>query len=73
MYTDNTYVTIDLDAIGANIDAVAAKAGVPVMGIIKADAYGHGAVQVARLLKDKCRFLWQRPWSFVSTTSATPS
>ena len=56
MYTDNTYVTIDLDAIGANIDAVAAKAGVPVMGIIKADAYGHGAVQVARLLKDKCRF-----------------
>ena len=56
MYTDNTYVKIDLDAIEANIDAVAAKAGVPVMGIVKADAYGHGAVQVARLLKDKCCF-----------------
>ena len=56
MYTDNTYVKIDLDAIEANIDAVAAKAGVPVMGIVKADAYGHGAVQVARLLKDKCKF-----------------
>ena len=56
MNTDNTYVTIDLDAIKANIDAVAAKAGVPVMGIIKADAYGHGAVQVARFLQSKCRF-----------------
>lgn len=56
MYTDNTYVKINLNAIEANIDAVAAKAGVPVMGIVKADAYGHGAVQVARLLKDKCSF-----------------
>lgn len=56
MHSDNTYVKIDLDAIEANIDAVRKKAGVPVMGIIKADAYGHGAIPVARLLKDKCRF-----------------
>ena len=26
------------------------------MAIIKADAYGHGAIQVARLLQDKCAF-----------------
>ena len=56
MSSDNTFVKIDLDAIEANIDAVQRKAGVPVMGIIKADAYGHGAVPVARLLKDKCSF-----------------
>ena len=53
---DNTWVNIDLDAICANLDAVRAKAGVPVMAIIKADAYGHGAVQIARLLQNRCAF-----------------
>ena len=53
---DNTYVQIDLDAISANIAAVHEKVGVKVMAIIKADAYGHGAVQVARLLQDQCSF-----------------
>ena len=53
---DNTYVKIDLDAIAANFDAVGQKVGVPVMAVVKADAYGHGAVQVARLLQDKCAF-----------------
>ena len=53
---DNTYVSIDLDVISANFDRIAAKAGTQVMAVIKADAYGHGAVQVGRLLKDKCSF-----------------
>lgn len=53
---DNTYVKIDLDVVEANFRAVAEKAGVPVMAIVKADAYGHGAVEVARALKDKCAF-----------------
>lgn len=53
---DSTSVKIDLDAISDNMDAIRAKAGVPVMAVIKADAYGHGAVQVARLLQDKCAF-----------------
>ena len=56
MHFDNTYVKIDLDIIRANFDAVQRKAGVPVMAIVKADAYGHGAVQVARLLEEKCAF-----------------
>lgn len=56
MNFDNTYVKIDLDAIDANIDAIRARAGVDVMAVIKADAYGHGAIQVARLLQDKCSF-----------------
>ena len=56
MNYDNTYVEIDLDAISANFDAIWAKAGVQVMAIVKADAYGHGAVQIARLLDSKCSF-----------------
>ena len=56
MIADNTYVKIDLDAIARNIAAVERKAGTSVMAIVKADAYGHGAVQVAMLLRDKCRF-----------------
>ena len=56
MNFDNTYVKIDLDAIEANIDAIRSRVGVEVMAVIKADAYGHGAVQVARLLQDKCSF-----------------
>ena len=53
---DSTRVKIDLDAIAANMDAIREKAGVPVMAVIKADAYGHGAVQVARLLQGVCAF-----------------
>ena len=51
MNFDNTYVSIDLDAIAANFDRIAAKAGTRVMAVIKADAYGHGAVQVGRKLE----------------------
>ena len=56
MNFDNTRVKIDLDAIARNFDAVRKKAGVQVMAVVKADAYGHGAIQVARLLQDKCAF-----------------
>ncbi|MDA2988181.1 MAG: alanine racemase [Actinomycetota bacterium] len=41
---------IDLGAIAANYERVSG-AGVPVMGIVKADGYGHGAQQVARTLR----------------------
>ena len=53
---DSTRVKISLDAIERNFDAVREKAGVPVMAVVKADAYGHGAIQVARLLEEKCAF-----------------
>ena len=56
MNFDHTYVKIDLDAIARNFSAVQEKAGVPVMAVIKADAYGHGAVPIACLLQDKCAF-----------------
>ena len=56
MNFDSTYVKIDLDAIADNFAAVEKKTAVPVMAVIKADAYGHGAIQVARLLEDRCAF-----------------
>ena len=56
MNFDSTYVKIDLDAIAHNLRAVREKTGVPVMAVVKADAYGHGAVQVARLLQEQCAF-----------------
>ena len=56
MNFDNTRVKIDLDAISRNFDAVREKSGVPVMAVIKGDAYGHGAIQIARLLERKAAF-----------------
>ena len=56
MKIDNTYVQIDLDAIATNLDAVKQKTGVMVCAVVKADAYGHGAIQVARLLEEKCDY-----------------
>ena len=56
MNFDNTRVKIDLDVIEENFDAVQAKVQVPVMAVVKADAYGHGAIQVARVLQNKCAF-----------------
>ena len=53
---DSTRVKIDLDAISDNFTAIQEKSGVPVMAVVKADAYGHGAIQVARLLEGKCAF-----------------
>lgn len=47
------YAQIDLDAICQNIQTAMQKVGADtkVMAIIKTDAYGHGAVPVARALK----------------------
>ena len=44
-------IVVDLDAIGHNLRAIRARVGVPVMGIVKANAYGHGLVPVARHLQ----------------------
>ena len=55
MELSNTYVNIDLDAIRENYRRLCQKAGVPVMAVVKADAYGHGAVEVAKELEN-CPF-----------------
>ena len=53
-----TYAQIDLDAISENFDALRAllPPQVKVLSIVKADAYGHGAVAVARCLEAKTDF-----------------
>ena len=53
---DNAYLKIDLDAIADNFHAVREKAKVPVMAVVKADAYGHGAVAVAKVLEKDAAF-----------------
>lgn len=43
-------VRLDLDRLAANYLAVSAAAGRPVMPVVKADAYGHGAARISRHL-----------------------
>jgi alanine racemase len=39
---------IDLDCITENVKHLKALAGVDLMAVVKADAYGHGLIPVAR-------------------------
>jgi len=49
-----TVAEIDLRALRANYRAINAFGnGAKVMAVVKADAYGHGAVEVARTLRDE--------------------
>jgi alanine racemase len=58
------WVEIDLGALLRNATSFAAQAGVPLLPMVKADAYGLGAVRVARLLDEL------DPWGFgVATTT----
>lgn len=54
-----TLAEVDLGAIQRNLVRVreAVGAGVAVWGVVKADAYGHGAVPVARALEPTCNAL----------------
>jgi alanine racemase len=48
-----TRAEVSLDALEANLSAIRARVGhLPVLGVVKANAYGHGAVPVARTLAD---------------------
>lgn len=51
-------VVVDLDRIAENFRAVKKRAGegTKVLAVIKADAYGHGAVETARELEHSCDF-----------------
>ena len=49
-----TWAEIDLDALAYNYRALRQRVGADVkfLGVVKADAYGHGAVQVSRTLQE---------------------
>ena len=55
MYKDAirpAWVEVNLSNLDYNIKNIQAKAGGrPLIGVIKADAYGHGAVMVAEVLR----------------------
>ncbi|WP_242107662.1 alanine racemase [Luteimonas aquatica] len=44
-------IVVDLDRLSHNLRGIRERVGVPVMGIVKANAYGHGLVAVARHLQ----------------------
>ncbi len=46
-----TRIEVDLDAFANNHAAIRSRVGVPVMGIVKANGYGHGLVQMAQALE----------------------
>lgn len=45
-----TWIELDLEALGRNVAGVVRELeGVPLMAVVKADAYGHGSLAVARM------------------------
>jgi alanine racemase len=44
----STWITVDLNAIENNISFLATQTGVPIMAVVKANAYGHGIIPVSR-------------------------
>ena len=55
-----TWASIDLDALAYNCRHLQERMGpgARMLGVVKADAYGHGAVQSARVLEEmRCAYL----------------
>ena len=54
-----TWVEVDLDAIEYNLALVrnAMPQGKKLLAVVKANAYGHGAVRVSKFLEDKVDYL----------------
>ena len=50
MVSKRIYAEINLDNLRHNMDIIRKKANTQVMAIVKADAYGHGAVEISREL-----------------------
>ncbi|TYP56717.1 alanine racemase [Thermosediminibacter litoriperuensis] len=46
------YMEVDLRALRRNYETIRREAGVPVMAVVKGDAYGHGAKEVALTLQE---------------------
>ncbi|MBK6495774.1 MAG: alanine racemase [Gemmatimonadetes bacterium] len=56
--TARAWVDVDLDAVVRNARSFAARTGVPMLPMVKADGYGLGAVAVARALAEV------EPWGY---------
>ena len=53
-----SWIDVDLDALRRNAHAVVERAGVPLLPMVKADAYGLGALPVVRALESLA------PWGY---------
>ena len=53
------YAKIDLDAIASNMERMKSnlKPNTKIIAVIKADGYGHGAVQIAQMLEN-LEYIW---------------
>ncbi len=51
----SAWAEIDLKNLGYNVESIQSKVGLGsnIIGVIKADAYGHGAVMVSNVLREK--------------------
>ena len=56
MTVDTTYLSIDLDALDENLHNLRTKSGCKLLAVLKADAYGHGAVPLAKHLQSQVDF-----------------
>ena len=70
-----TWAEIDLDALAHNYQQARRKIGpnVKYLGVVKADAYGHGAIQVSRKLEQLGRTIWRCPAWTRRKNSAGPA
>ena len=61
-----TYVTVDLDAIAYNFESMRKniREGTQIIAVIKADAYGHGAVTIGKFLET-----FSYIWGFATATA----
>ena len=59
-----TWAEIDLDALAHNYRALRAQMGPEArfLGVVKADAYGHGAIETARTLEELGSFAAEKYW-----------
>ena len=54
VFEKHVWAEIDLDALRQNFRAVKQRAGeLPLCAVVKADSYGHGAVQCARVFAEE--------------------
>lgn len=64
MTVGRAWIEVDLGALRRNAAAIAARAGVPILPMVKADGYGLGAARIARELDQ------DEPWGFGVATVA---
>ena len=74
----DSWIEIDLDAMGRNLERIRERTGAEVMPVVKNNAYGHGLVPVVRyLMTQGCTTRTERQssyWSFdvISEMSKVP-